>query len=256
MAGESAGVHTESWFKGTSFLTTLGRTPSVQISFGLALVLTAGCVTPGTSDYSYGPPDQSPVLNETLVDEPFEHVWDRLVGQLAKSFFVINNIEKESRLINLSFSTSDPGAFIDCGTSTRTFSFRGDHQTYKYNVASSATFKIAAKWGPARNLPLVSEVIRTTKLDGRANVYVAPRGSQTQVTVNAIYAFSFTAEGTAYGYNAFGTLIQQERIPAETSSLSFTTTQPGSAPWLEHGASISCRSLGNFEQQVLKYAGG
>jgi hypothetical protein len=64
---------------------------------------TFGCVTPGSSSFFYNPPERPKPPNEITVEEPFNVVSDRLVARIARSFFVINNIEKESRLINLSF---------------------------------------------------------------------------------------------------------------------------------------------------------
>lgn len=220
----------------------------------LCVTLVTACVTPGKSDYAYNPPISGPPpSNELVINSQFDKVWDRLVARLAQSFFVINNIEKESRLINVSFSPNQPEHFADCGESRRSFQFRDESRDYRYNVASPSTFKIADRWGA--NYPLVTEATRTPILDGRANIYVAPQQENTIVTVNATYTLRISITGTTQTYNAFAELIGQRRIPPETTSgLSFSTSEPGSAPWGVNGQQVTCRSLGAFEQQVLDLA--
>jgi len=183
-------------------------------------------------------------------------VWDQLIGSLAQSFFVINNIEKESRILNVSFSTSQPERYVDCGTSHRDFSYGSTAESYTYNVAESSSFKVASRWGPANNLPVVLAVSRQANLEGRANIYVAPHYDQTIVSVNAKYVLTITTSGAADGYNAFGTLVQQDRLPRESSSLSFTTLEPARAQWGPGGEWIECRTRGVLEGDVLSRAAG
>ena len=84
------------------------------------LFLVGGCA--GSSTYHYTPPTSLITPhNEVTIDEPFDVVWDRMVKNLSADFFVINNIEKISRLMNVSFSTTSPGKYIDCGRSRRTY---------------------------------------------------------------------------------------------------------------------------------------
>src|SRR6266513_940375 len=98
-------------------------------------------------NFVYVPPSTRVTpTSETLVNEPFDAVWDRLVGRLATGFFVINNIDKASRLINVSYSSDAPGDFVDCGRSTRQFSFKDESQTYTYQVADSSAFKAPRTW--------------------------------------------------------------------------------------------------------------
>jgi len=115
------------------------------------------------------------VGNEAVVRLPFSDTWDLLIGQLAKSFFVINNVEKVSRIINVSFSTDKPEEYIDCGTTERTFQYANESQTHTDPVAGSSSFKVAGKWGEYDHLPLIGYVDRKTSLEGRINVYVPPK---------------------------------------------------------------------------------
>lgn len=62
------------------------------------LFLLSGCAT---STVSYAPPSESNIQNSKQVNQPFDALWDQLIKKLSSDFFVINNIDKNSRLINL-----------------------------------------------------------------------------------------------------------------------------------------------------------
>jgi hypothetical protein len=49
-----------------------------------------------------------------VVDQSYDEVWEGLISFTSQRFFAIDNYEKESGLMTLSFS-SDPGRFIECG---------------------------------------------------------------------------------------------------------------------------------------------
>jgi hypothetical protein len=71
-------------------------------------MLALGCATQGISRHLYYENKPVQVKNEIVVAKPYTQVWDIMVKEIAKSFFVINNIDKESRIINISFSTVLP----------------------------------------------------------------------------------------------------------------------------------------------------
>ncbi|WZB71892.1 hypothetical protein WJ968_09260 [Achromobacter xylosoxidans] len=49
-----------------------------------------------------------------MVDKPIDEVWTKAVPAIGKQFFVINNLDKSSGLMNLSYSGS-PEQYVDCG---------------------------------------------------------------------------------------------------------------------------------------------
>ncbi len=61
-----------------------------------AIMVLTGCAT---STFNYSPPLETKIQNTKQVDLPFDTVWDQLVKQLSTDFFVINNIDKNSRLM-------------------------------------------------------------------------------------------------------------------------------------------------------------
>ncbi|HUD00434.1 MAG TPA: hypothetical protein VMR88_18220, partial [Candidatus Polarisedimenticolaceae bacterium] len=75
-----------------------------------AILSLAGCST-----ISYSPPEarsfKENIVTLLVARDPF---WKDFVSQLSGQFFVINNLDKETGLINVSYS-GDPEKFIDCG---------------------------------------------------------------------------------------------------------------------------------------------
>ena len=105
---------------------------SLIILLGIAFVV-AGCAAQGTQNYTE--PFERDTENQITVPTPFNETWDRLVKNLSADFFSINNIEKASRIINVSFSTQDPGQFVDCGSSRRGYTSPGGvTQSYIYET--------------------------------------------------------------------------------------------------------------------------
>jgi hypothetical protein len=218
-----------------------------RLLFLFLAVFLSGCVTPGNSRLDYVPPQiVGASRNEVSLAEPFDTVWDRLVGKLATGFFVINNIDKASRLINVSFSSDSPERYVDCGKSTRQFAFNSEAKTYTYQVAADSRYKATATWGPFNNLPSVAEISRDTSLEGRINVYVAPNSADaTRVTVNVRYILRIATSGAGTAYNAFGVPAQQFSVPNSSSEIAFTTNESATKD------EITCRATGELEQTIL-----
>ena len=228
---------------------------SIQSIFLFAFsCLVTGCATPGTSGYQYREPNEAKTpTNEAVVKLPFSDTWDLLIGQLAKSFFAINNVEKASRIINLSFSTDKPEDFIDCGTTERSFQYGDESQNYVYKTAASSSFKAAGKWGDFQNLPTVAYLNRKTSLEGRVNIYVAPKDNDTIVTVNARYILTSRMTGQVEGMNAAGTVMQRVASPETVNTISFNTGQIGSSDLgtPQEPLIVKCRSTGKLEREIL-----
>ncbi len=221
----------------------------------IASVIT-GCASVTPSRLDYTPPSGNPkVDNQVTINEGFSVVWDRLVANLSSSYFVINNIDKESRLINVSFSTDSPEDYIDCGTSTRDFNFQNESQRYSYPLASNSTFKSLNKWGPYKNLPVVISVQRNTELEGRLNIYIAPETQNSSlIKVNARYIFSVGTQMNATAYSAFLTPVGQESKTEPATKLTFNTGEKGSKT-TPIGTMI-CISTGKLEKNLLDMANG
>lgn len=193
-------------------------------------VMLSGCAT---SKMDYVEPQVIRVENTKVVNQPFDLVWDKLVRNLSSDFFVINNIDKNSRLINISFSSHKPSEFVDCGRSNRSFQNARGSENYSYATADSAAFSSTNPQGHAFN------VKRTTKLEGRSNIYVAPEGSGTSIVVNTKYVISVVISATGFDGRPGG---------IETATFDLSTKQPFVSP-------VTCYANGRVERKILDFVG-
>ena len=71
------------------------------------------------SRIDYAPPSRAIAQNANVkvIKRSRDDVWSAAVPALGKQFFVINNIEKASGLMNVSYN-GDPEKYIDCGRIT------------------------------------------------------------------------------------------------------------------------------------------
>jgi len=73
--------------------------------------LLVGCA----GDFKYTRPASKPTLsNSVLVKKSKDEVWKEIVPALGRKFFVINNLDRDSGIINISY-TGDPERYVDCG---------------------------------------------------------------------------------------------------------------------------------------------
>jgi hypothetical protein len=147
----------------------------------LMCVFLISCIS-GNSNITQ--PSEYPLqIKSVLIEKPKEEVWDTLLANVTNSFFVVNNIEKVSGFINLSYA-GPPCNYVDCGwiTSevtagrTRTYSFPGCSEYQQYEFYDQI----------AR---VVWNYQRTMKLEGRINILVQEeQPSRTRVSTNIRYA--------------------------------------------------------------------
>ena len=147
------------------------------VFFGLVLVslLTLGCVATG----NYRPPiTQNKSDNySTIIYKSFDSTWSSLIEYSASTFFQIENFEKASGLLTLSFGASDADRYVDCGM------FIASSGNRKYNGSYVGYLK---KYFEAN-------------LQGKMNIFVkelAP--NQTLVRVNARYVLSSPPESWVF----------------------------------------------------------
>ena len=205
----------------------------VTLAVLVATLLTfiPGCATVGVGSFSYESPTPQEVENEVFVSMPFAQAWDKLVKELATQFYVINNIDKESRLINASFSSDRPEDYVTGGTTTREFQRNGNVERFSYDPAASSSYKTGWKWGQYNNLPSTGTFFRQTSLEGRANIYVAPEGDGTRVTVNCRYILALDVTGTFVAEDAFGNPVQSGTVPSSSATASLNTDTPVRVNW-------------------------
>lgn len=189
-----------------------------------------------SSSHSYTPARTLDFSTERVVPLPFDVVWDKYVEALSSSFFVINNISRDSRIINISFSSSSPGEFVDCGYSRReSYHPASGKQHFSYATADSSTYNAGQKGSN-----IIWTVSRDAHLEGRANIYMMPRNDATAIQVNSKYVWSVKT----HGYSNLGAIA-----PSESSMVDFSSSSQGTAPGPSGG--ITCVSKGVLEKKML-----
>lgn len=196
------------------------------ISVLLIAGLLTGCIS---STVDYKKPQMQSINNTKFIKSDFDKAWDILVRNLSSDFFVINNIDKSSRLINVSFSTNTPSSFVDCGMTSRTFSNARGTQNYNYQTSDSINYSIAVGIN-AFNIQKVS------KLDGVLNIYIAPESQGSVVTVNGKYVLNNEFKGVSF---------DGQQRDSLSKSFSFSTKSPYSEQ------DITCVSNGKLEKKIL-----
>lgn len=205
------------------------RTVSTLVA---ALALT-GCA--GKVDYVRPTSTTSHGFNVKVIDKPRDTVWSTTVPELGKRFFVINNLDKTSGLINVSYS-GDPEKYVDCGTVT----------SYVKNAKGERTYTFAASKAQ-QNYEVMDEgklffIDRRMALEGRVNLIFEDVGAtQTRVTANTKYVvsrqrtFTFAANG---------------QTQSNSDSISFNSGSSATFAGASNQA-LECTSTGALEREIL-----
>lgn len=176
------------------------------------------------------------VDNSKIIDRSREVVWNNAVPALGKQFFVINNLDKSSGFINLSYS-GNPENYIDCGRVTsyvknlrgeRTYDFPGAKADQVYEVMNQAG---------------LFTVHRKMSLEGRINLIFEELGpDRTRISANTRYvvARSILAQNTS------------GEIPrTRADSISFNSGSGASFPATSDGRATECVATGMLESSIL-----
>lgn len=199
----------------------------------LSAVLLAGCA--GTLDYARPTQRAAADSNSKIIDRPRDAVWNASVPALGKQFFVINNLDKASGLINISYS-GDPEKYIDCGRIT---SFVKNMQgERRYDFAGAKAQQVYEMMLP-QGLFFID---RRMTLDGRVNlIFEEISPTKTRVTANTRYVVT----RQQHVRSAAG------QSQSASDSISFTSASgamfnPGS-----DGRAAECASNGQLERDLL-----
>ena len=121
----------------------------------------------------YVPPniEDTNFKNSIITNKNFEEIWTSVVDFVNDSFFKIENLEKDSGLLTLSFGSKEPENFIDCGDFEYTLFFTGEEFKGSYidYVKSGLLAVLEAKMN-----------INIQKIDNES----------TKITINTNYLFS------------------------------------------------------------------
>lgn len=173
--------------------------------------------------------------NTKVIERPRDAVWNASVPELGKQFFVINNLDRSSGLINISYS-GDPERYIDCGRiisyvknarGERTYDFPGSRAQMSYEVMD-----------PGNGLFFLD---RSMSLEGRVNlIFEEVSAGQTRVTANTRYVVQRNT--TVRNVNNLQT--------TQSHSVSFNTGGFGEFPSNPQGTP-TCVANGALERDIL-----
>ncbi len=202
------------------------------VLFTITLFFLAGCA----GKVNYTPPIATPTAkNSITIDEPVERVWKKIIPSLGSSFFVINNIDKDSGFINLSYS-GDPERYIDCGTvESHVKNMRGER---RYRFPAASAYEEYESFDNGQDLFFIK---RRMDLEGRINIILQELSSeQTLVSVNTKYVVTKDATVTHV----------QGASQRLNDTITFNTN--GSARFPQ---TTKCVATGALEREVLKNLG-
>ena len=200
----------------------------------VAVSLVAGCA--GKLDYVRPTTPAAASTNYKIIDKPREAVWNASVPELGKQFFVINNLDKSSGLINISYS-GDPEKYIDCGRVTSYVKNARGERTYDFSGAKAQqTYEVMNGNG-------LFFIERKMSLDGRVNlVFEELSPKQTKVTANTRYVVQRQQTVRSAANN----------FPQSASdSISFNSGASSSFAANADGRATECVATGSLERGIL-----
>lgn len=201
----------------------------------MAAIALGGCAS---AQITATPPVAAVTPTQTkVVSRPKDVVWDDTVAALGQRFFVVNNLEKASGLINLSYS-GDPAQYVDCGTFTVTISGPRAKAQHINAASAHATYE-SVVLAPPYNMPQPIQVTRQMSLEGRVNlIFEAVSAKETRVTTATRYVL--TRKISAGG-----------GMP-HIDNASFNGNEKGIFPPLGNSSPLECVATGQLERSILE----
>ena len=171
----------------------------------------------------------------------FDSAWQHLVESLTKSFFVINNIEKASGLINVSFTSDTPEKWVTGGRIKR---MMNDQYIGDYYPARGGTLEYDERWKGV----LTRNYTQKIHLSGTSNIYLKEDGNVCILFVNTQYVLTINISGTYIHYSSLGRSKETGYLDPFSSTIAFNTHESTKD---EHG--ITWQSTGLFEDTILSF---
>jgi hypothetical protein len=205
------------------------------IAAALALMSTiTGCA--GHLDYAQPTSHSQPGSNTVVIAKSRDAVWATAVPELSKRFFVVNNLDKASGFINLSYS-GDPEKYVDCGRVTSYVKNARGERTYEFaGSAAQKTYEVMNPNG-------LFFIDRRMSLEGRVNlVFEEVSATETRVTANTHYVVTRHATARAAN-NATG---------SSSDTIAFNSGSSNAFP-VGTGQTVAtqCTPTGVLEQDIL-----
>ncbi len=144
----------------------------------------------------YFPPntDDTNFKNTLTTNKNFDETWTYVIDFVKDSFFKIENIDKDSGLLTLSFGPKEPEKFIDCGDFEYTLFFTGEE--FKGSYIDYAKSGLLAVLDAKMNITIQKIDYESTKVSINTNYtystqhalgYYDPKLNQTYSFVSGGY---------------------------------------------------------------------
>ena len=214
-----------------------GRSSGRWIVTAIGCALSA-CATPTVTTYN-APLTVTQVRTFTIIDKPRAQAWDALVVELGKSFFVVNNMDRSSGFMNISYS-GDPQDYVECGFIEHSGKLaNGQPAASRFpGNQSNVRYVAVAPSGAAIGID------RKMTLDGRVNVVVQEDGAErTRLNVTVRYAVTRSTQAME--------LATGRQAPPRSETVSFNTNGQGVFSDTD-GNPLRCHSKGKFEETILQ----
>jgi predicted small secreted protein len=218
----------------------------------IVLFAFSGCATQGVSSVNHRVNVPQKVENEKIFDKPYNKVWDELLEKLSNSIYVIKNIDKESRTINLSFISINPENYVDCGETTRTYRQGNNIETYVYNSSASVRYRLAENNQHHPYLAYYYFIKRDNTLEVLSSIYINNSNikDSTILLVDNIYKLKIEFSGQSYAKPYNSNPFMTEKLPNKTSTVFFKTNSPA-IHIFDNVEKITCSSNGRLENEIF-----
>ena len=175
--------------------------------------------------------------NTKIVNKSRDDLWKKLIPALGSKFFIINNLAKESGLINVSYG-GDPEEYIDCGRLISEVKNARGKRVCDFPLARAYQQYEVMDMEYGTGLWFMEQRM---ELEGRMNLVlqeISP--SQTSITANTRYVVTRTVKAQHVN----------RPVPETTSAaIHFNSGQSKTFPGSQQGT--TCRANGRFERDVL-----
>ncbi len=193
------------------------------------IIMLSGCLSGGVNYVKPIQPEKLPT-NSAVVSKSKDVVWKELVPEIGKTFWVINNIDKDSGLINISYS-GDPELYVNCGEIHSTVNNARGERVYNFQASKAyQQYEIADGY-------ILVFAERKMNLEGRVNIIVQEISpGQTQFTINPKFVLTklLNLRNTAGG------------VRVDNDTISFSSGQVG-----RFVGGTECISNGQLEASIL-----
>jgi len=217
-----------------------------QRGLGWLLLFAPLAACSATSAVQHSPAQFTPIDQTRTVEADADMVLRRLISRLPAAGLTVVEIAEAARTVRVSLTTDQPGAYVDCGRTRRTFEgVWGSLETFDYEPATSASYKLTSYDGDAL------EATRDVVLDAAVTVRMQPGATTTEAAATEVRVeVSYDLE-TQVTYNEVGALVfASDDAEPVTRAIRFQTDRPG----IGDGEVALCMSNGKLEARILGLA--